>query len=97
MRVNTHPIEDYYKSVVPDAGTGMLHEQRYGHPGEVYPCPRHSGNDCSMCGGAGYRSVCNLTDCHEHGCEGRGCSSTKEQFESQQRSAVRVAKGGRHG
>lgn len=86
MRVNTNPIDEYYKTVVPDAGTGMMREQRYGHPGEAYPCPRHSGSNCSMCGGTGYRSVCDRTACHEHGCDGSGCcSSTKERFDIQQR------------
>lgn len=89
MRVNTNPIDEYYQSVVPDAGTGMMRVQRYGHPGEVYPCPRHSGSNCSMCGGTGYRSVCDRTACHEHGCNSDGCGSTKERFEAQQRARAR--------
>lgn len=90
MRVNSNPIAEYYKTVVPDAGTGMMCEQRYGHPGEVYPCPRHSGSKCSMCGGTGYRSVCDRTACHEHGCGGFGCDSTKEAFDIQLRRAKRA-------
>jgi len=84
MRVNADPLA-YRKNIVSDAGTGMLRQQRYGHPGEVYRCPAHSGSDCGMCGGTGYRSVCNLTACHEHGCAGRGCSSTEAAFIAQQR------------
>lgn len=90
MRVNTNPIDEYYKKVVPDAGTGMMREQRYGHPGEVYPCPRHSGAGCGMCGGSGYRSVCERTDCHEHGCSFGACGSTKAEFDIQQRRAKRT-------
>lgn len=71
---------------VPDAGTGMLRpsRQKWGSPWEVYPCPSHAGAGCSMCGGTGYRSVCNSTACHEHGCQGGGCSSSAEMYRSQQ-------------
>lgn len=70
---------------VPYAGTGMMNRQRYGMPGEIYRCPRHTGPNCSMCGGSGYRSVCNRTACHEHGCSFGTCGSTKDKFDSQER------------
>lgn len=66
---------------VPDAGAGMLNNQKHGRPGEVYRCPKHSGVDCAMCGGGGYRAVCNLTACHEHGCSFGSGGRTKEDFE----------------
>ncbi len=52
--------------------------------GEVYKCPRHADPECEMCGGGGYRSVCNKTACHEYGCQGGSCSSDKDAFEIQQ-------------
>lgn len=91
MRVNTNSIDEYYKTVVPDAGTGMMREQRYGHPGGVYPCPRHNGLNCGMCGGSGYRSVCDKTECHEHGCSLGTCGSTQAEFDAQQRRKARLA------
>ncbi len=71
---------------VPDAGTGMLpiRLQRHGAPGEVYPCPTHTGDSCSYCGGTGMRAICDKTDCHEHGCQGGGCSRTAEDYRIQQ-------------
>ncbi|WP_434695393.1 ead/Ea22-like family protein [Pseudomonas sp. Z1-14] len=75
---------------VPDAGTGMLPPrlQKHGRAGEVYRCPSHSGSHCSLCGGSGYRSICNQTACHEHGCQAKGCASSAEDFERQQRNEV---------
>ncbi|MNJ47542.1 hypothetical protein D3C77_427010 [compost metagenome] len=75
-----------FNEVVSDAGTGMLplNAQKWGRWGEIYPCHTHTGSNCSTCGGTGYRSICNRTDCHEHGCQGGACSSTKEQFAAQQ-------------
>ncbi len=75
---------------IPDAGTGMMNRQRYGSPGEIYRCPRHSGPNCSMCGGSGYRSVCNRTACHEHGCSLGSCGSTKAEFDAQERRKSRA-------
>jgi hypothetical protein len=75
---------------VPDAGTGMMNRQRYGAPGEVYHCPRHSGPDCDMCGGSGYRSVCNRTACHENGCSLGLCGSTQAEFDAQERRQTRT-------
>ncbi len=71
---------------VPDAGTGMLpiRKQKFGAPGDVYPCPTHTGESCSSCGGTGMRAICNKTDCHEHGCQGGGCSRTAEDYRIQQ-------------
>ena len=69
---------------VPDAGTGHLHTQRYGMSGEIYRCPQHRSGDCGMCGGTGYRSVCNLTECHEHGCSFGSCGSSKALFDAQE-------------
>ena len=40
-----------------------------------------------MCGGTGNRAICNQTRCHEHGCQGISCSSTKEQFIATQAAA----------
>ncbi len=79
--------------VVPDAGTGGLNAQRYGNTGEVYRCPQHASGDCSMCGGTGYRSVCNRTECHEHGCSFGYCGSTKAQFDAQEASRRRAQHG----
>lgn len=75
---------------VPDAGAGMLpvRLQKHGAPGEVYRCPSHSGSHCSLCGGSGYRSICNQTACHEHGCQAKGCARSVEDFERQQRNEV---------
>jgi len=75
--------------VVPDAGTGMLNRQKHGQDGEVYPCPKHSGEGCSLCGGSGYRTVCNRAACHEHGCSFNNCGSTKSAFDIQQRRIER--------
>lgn len=90
MRVNHDHLSEYLNSVVPDAGTGMLDHQRHGNPGEVYRCPRHSGRNCSMCGGSGYRMVCNRTACHEHGCSFGSCGSTKADFDAQQSRKART-------
>lgn len=89
MRVNNSDWSErlnYLGAIVPDAGTGMLNVQQFGHPGEVYNCPRHTGKNCSMCGGSGYRNVCDKTDCHENGCNGEGCTSSKADFDRQQSS-----------
>ena len=77
-------------AAVPDAGTCHLRVQRYGKTGEVYPCPQHAGADCSMCGGSGYRSVCNRTACHEHGCSLGSCGSTKTRFDAQEATRRRA-------
>lgn len=76
--------------IVPDAGTGMLNirSQKFGVPGEVYRCPSHSARDCGMCGGTGFRSVCDSTRCHEYGCTG-GCSRSEEDFRIQQSRSTR--------
>lgn len=74
---------------VPDAGTGLLVRQSYGFPGQIYQCPKHSGKDCGLCGGSGYRTVCNRTACHEGGCSFHNCASTKQDFEIQQRGIER--------
>lgn len=68
-----------------DAGTGMLpvSMQKYGPEFEVYRCPNHRIGDCGLCGGTGFRQICNQTACHEHGCQG-GCSRTAEDFRIQQ-------------
>ena len=75
---------------VPDAGN----PRRHGKPGEVYRCPRSGwaecGDDCGMCGGSGYRSVCNRTACHEHGCSFGTCGSTKAEFDAQQSRKARA-------
>lgn len=78
-------------AVVPDAGTGMLplSAQKFGRWGEIHQCHAHTGSNCSTCGGTGYRSICNRTDCHEHGCQGGACSSTKEQFAAQQSNSLK--------
>ena len=80
-------------ATVPDAGTGHLRVQRYGKPGEVYRCPQHARGDCSMCGGSGYRSVCNRTECHEHGCAFGTCGSTKAHFDAQEAIKKRAQQG----
>jgi hypothetical protein len=70
---------------VPDAGCGMLHPKlhKWGSEFEVYPCPDHRGSGCSMCGGGGFRAVCNDTNCHEHGCDTGGCARTADDFRRQ--------------
>lgn len=77
-------------SLVLDAGTGMLNRraQKFGAPGEVYRCPAHSSGDCGMCGGTGFRNVCDSTHCHEYGCQG-GCSRSREDFLIQQSRSKR--------
>ncbi|MBD1553848.1 hypothetical protein [Pseudomonas typographi] len=69
-----------------DAGTGMLpgRLQRYGREFEVYRCPDHRNDDCGMCGGTGFRQICNQTACHENGCQGH-CSRTADDFRAQQK------------
>lgn len=69
---------------VPDAGTGMSGRQRYGVPGEIYRCPEHTGQNCDMCGGNGFRSVCNKTTCHDHGCAFGTCVATRVEFDAQE-------------
>lgn len=70
----------YCASIVPDAGAGHLAQQPHGHPGEVYRCPSHSGSACELCGGTGYRAVCNSTACHEHGCQAGSCGRSEDDF-----------------
>lgn len=70
-------LKQYRESVVPDAGAGHLLRQPHGHPGEVYPCPQHAGSGCALCGGTGYRAVCDSTACHEYGCQNGSCSRTQ--------------------
>lgn len=89
MIVNSTPAAKTF----PDAGTGHLHVQRYGKTGEVYRCPQHARGDCSMCGGSGYRSVCNRTECHEHGCAFGTCGSTKAHFDAQEAIKKRAQQG----
>lgn len=84
------------RSEVPDAGTGMMIRLCYGSPGEVYPCPRHTGAGCGLCGGTGYRSVCNRTACHEHGCSMGSCGSTKAEFEAQERRKSKATEAQHH-
>lgn len=74
---------------VPDAGTGLMLKQAHGPESHIYKCPKHSGADCSMCGGSGYRIICNRTACHEHGCSFHNCGSTKQAFDIQQRRIER--------
>lgn len=90
-RVASGELQHARNGLCPDAGTGLMRKQRYGHPGEVYPCPRHSGAGCSMCGGSGYRSVCDRAGCDEHGCSFGSCGSTKEAFDAQERQRERAA------
>lgn len=68
--------------IMPDAGTGMLRLrlQKHGVPGEVYRCPSHSGSNCCLCGGSGYRAICDQKACHEHGCQASGCSRSAQDF-----------------
>lgn len=80
-------------NAIPDAGTGHLLTQRYGKPGEIYRCPQHASGDCGMCGGTGYRSVCNRTECHEHGCTFGSCDSSKALFDSQEARKKRTRQG----
>jgi hypothetical protein len=69
--------------IVPDAGDGMAPAflVKHGEPGEVYRCPQHMGADCAMCGGGGFRAICNKTACHEYGCQGSGCSRKPEDMQ----------------
>lgn len=75
---------NYLKSTVPDAGTGMMTHQTHGHPFEVYPCPQHTRVDCGMCGGSGFRAVCNKTACHEDGCQDGSCARSKDDYQKQE-------------
>jgi len=77
----------YRDGIVPDAGAGLLVRQPHGNPGEVYRCPEHSGTACELCGGTGYRSVCNQTVCHEYGCQFGTCSRSENDFLIERRSS----------
>lgn len=44
----------------------------------------HICDNCDYCGGTGMRAICNKTYCHEHGCQGGGCSRTAEDYRIQQ-------------
>ncbi|MNO15120.1 hypothetical protein D3C76_47780 [compost metagenome] len=58
-----------------DPGTAMWPIPMEGKPGEIKLCPRmpHAkGADCELCGGTQLRRICNLTICHEYGCQGAG-------------------------
>jgi hypothetical protein len=85
------PISEAYKkyrsSIVPDAGAGHLVRQPHGHPGEVYRCPSHTGPACELCGGAGYRAVCDSTACHEYGCQSGTCGRSEDDFKRGQHAA----------
>jgi len=70
----------YRASIVPDAGGGHLVRQPHGHPGEVYRCPAHTGTACELCGGSGYRAVCDSTACHEYGCQSGTCGRSEDDF-----------------
>lgn len=78
-------------ALVPDAGDGMFgaHE-KWRRPWEVYSCPYHREGDCGMCGGTGFRKVCNLTACWEHGCQGAACRASADEYALQQRSMREV-------
>jgi hypothetical protein len=77
----------YRSRTVPDAGAGHLVRQPHGHPGEVYRCPTHAGTGCEVCGGTGYRAVCDATMCHEYGCQTGTCSRTEDDYQRGQRAA----------
>ncbi|QGH72500.1 MAG: XRE family putative transcriptional regulator [Myoviridae sp. ctThM1] len=38
---------------------------------------------CSLCGGVGYRAVCDRTICHEYGCQYGTCGRTEEDYKNQ--------------
>jgi hypothetical protein len=60
-------------SIIDDAGSRLR-----GVPGEIKTCPRaphHHRDDCTLCGGTGKRRICNLTACHEYGCQGSACDA----------------------
>lgn len=61
--------------LVTDAGTEHLPQPLVGQHGEVKPCPSQhaAGEDCELCGGTGFRRVCNMGECHEYGCIGTFC------------------------
>lgn len=65
--------KQYCASSATDAGAAHLSHEPHGRQGEVYACPRHVGASCELCGGSGYRAVCNLTACHEYGCQQGTC------------------------
>lgn len=83
----------YCESIVPDAGAGHLVRQPHGHPGEIYSCPDHSGASCELCGGTGYRAVCNSTACHAYGCQSGTCGRSQEEFLRGQRTPIPVTAG----
>lgn len=68
--------------IVPDAGGAHLALQPHGHPGEIYRCPEHAKSGCGLCGGSGYRSVCDLTVCHEYGCQNGACGRIESDIQT---------------
>jgi len=78
----------YNAKVGPDAGTGHMVSQRQGNPGEVYRCPEHAGVECELCGGSGYRAVCDSTACHEYGCQSGSCGRSEDDYLLGKRAAV---------
>ncbi len=41
-----------------------------GEPERLQKCHRHTGADCELCGGSGWRRQCRRRDCIEYGCDG---------------------------
>ncbi len=77
-------------ALMPDAGVGMLGpREKWRRPWEIYPCPDHRKGDCGMCGGSGFRKACNLTACHEHGCQGTSCDASADEYAVQQKISER--------
>lgn len=53
-------------------------------------CKSCEGSDCDWCGGVGAIKKCDLTDCHEYGCCGRGvCDVSKGDIERIMKSDIR--------
>jgi hypothetical protein len=62
--------------IVDDAGTIESRRPLRGYVGEKLRCPECPGTvrpSCGVCGGTGFRYVCDRTDCHEHGCSFGTC------------------------
>ena len=55
-----------------DAGSDHI-----GRSGEIVSCTRCRTRGCDMCGGTGYRRVCHVPACYEHGCFFGSCFTEK--------------------
>jgi len=59
---------------IQDAGSHHI-----GRLGEVVTCTHCRTSGCDMCGGTGYRKICDHTVCHEHGCYWGTCYAERPE------------------